>query len=220
MDRTSRCLQLAGERGYNRRHPIEGIFRNPRQGSCMYVARFAPVTVLLAVTAGLPAQEPDPAKLKSAVILWVADSPQLTYDIRFAGGESTTMPTALRYLVKDLAENDGWYLTGEDKSKTVASQAKRISLEYTAAKSKIKTARVGRIEVKETPKSVACVVSFSKKPGADDVKRLSGVLQIFARKYTKAAKSVVSTVEPAETMKATVWTFEVRFKEPAKKDKK
>src|SRR5262245_61387279 len=166
----------------------------------------------------LRAQEPDPVKLKSAVILWVAEGPQLTYDVRYSG-DSTTMPTALKYLIKDLAEYDGWYLTGEDKTKTVASQSKRISLETTAAKSKLKFARVGRIEVKETPKSVACVVSFAKKPGSEDVKRLSEVLETFARKYTKATKSVASAVESAET-KATVWTFDVRFKEAAKKDKK
>ena len=186
----------------------------------MCAIRLFAVTVLMAMTAVPRAQEPDPPKLKSAVILWVADSPQLTYDIRYTGGETTTMPTALKYLVKDLAENDGWYLTGEDKSKTVASQAKRISLEYTAAKSRLKAARVSRIEVKETPKSVACVVSFAKRPGADDVKRLGEMLETFARKYTKATKSVASTVESAETMKATVWTFDVRFKDLPKKDKK
>src|SRR5262245_2883575 len=184
----------------------------------MYAVRLAAMAVLIGSTSGPKAQEPEPPKLKSAVILWVADSPQLTYDVRYTG-DSTTMPTALKYLLKDLAEYDGWYLTGEDKSKTVASQTKRISLEYTAAKSKLKTARVSRIEVKENPMSVACVVSFAKKPGADDVKSLSGVLETFARKYTKAAKSVASAVEPAE-MKSTVWNFEVRFKEPAKKDKK
>jgi hypothetical protein len=185
----------------------------------MNITRLA-LLVIAVSTWTLRAQDPDPVKLKSAVILWVADSPQLTYDIRYSGGDSTTMPTALKYLIKDVAEYDGWYLTGEDKSKTVASQSKRISLETTAAKSKLKFARVGRIEVKETPKSVACVVSFAKKPGADDVKRLSEVLETFARKYTKATKSVASAVESAETMKATVWTFDVRFKEAAKKDKK
>ena len=184
----------------------------------MSITRLALLLIALS-TWTLRAQEPDPGKLKSAVILWVADSPQLTYDIRYSG-ESATMPTALKYLIKDLAEYDGWYLTGEDKTKTVASQSKRISLETTAAKSKLKVARVGRIEVKETPKSVACVVSFAKKPGAEDVKRLSEVLETFARKYTKATKSVASAVESAETMKATVWTFDVRFKEAAKKDKK
>lgn len=185
----------------------------------MRIVRFAAGIVLVAATAAASAQEADPAKLRSAVILWVADSPQLVYDIRYAGG-GTTMPTALKYLIKDLAENDGWYLTGEDKSKTIASQAKRISLEYMGAKSNLRPVRVGRIEVKEAPKSVACVVSFGKKPGADDVKRVGGVLEMFARKYRKAAKSAASSVESAATNKATVWTFEVHFEEAAKKAKK
>ena len=168
----------------------------------------------------LQAQDPDPAKRRTAIILWVADAPQLVYDVRYTGGDSTTMPTALRYLVKDLAESEGWYLTGEEKSKTIASQAKRITLEFTKAKSKGNATRASKVEVKEAVGSVACVVSFAKKPGADDVKRMDSVLETFARKYAKVAKSVPSTVEHAETAKANVWSFEVRFKEPAAKAKK
>ena len=176
---------------------------------------------IVASAASLGAQQPAGIKLKAAVIQWVADVPQLTYDIRYSGGEGTTMPTALKYLIKDLAEMEGWYLTGEDKSKTVASQAKRIHLDYTSAKSKPATIRIGKIEVKETPKSVDFVVWFAKKPGRDDVTRLDGVLQTFARKYMKLAKSERTTIAHAEAAKANVWTYEVRFKElAAAKDKK
>ena len=84
------------------------------------------------------------------------------------------MPTALKYFLKDLAESEGWYLTGEDKSKTVASQAKRISLETTNAKSRLTPVRISKVEVKELAGAVNCVVSYGKKPGADDFKRHRG----------------------------------------------
>lgn len=178
----------------------------------------------LALAAGVcstsaPAQDPEAAKRKTAIIQWVADAPQLVYDIRFTG-DSTTMPTALKYLVKDLAENEGWYLTGEDKSKTVASQAKRITLDYAAAKSKPKGVRISKVEIKELPDAVACVVTYGKKPGKDELARTSGILETFGRKYLKIAKTIRSNVASAETNKASVWSFEVRFKDPAAKEKK
>src|SRR5262245_29716739 len=169
--------------------------------------------------AGSPAQDPEPVKRKTAVIQWVADAPQLIYDIRFTG-DSTTMPMALKYLTKDLAESEGWYLTGEDKSKTVASQAKRITLDYSAAKSKLKAIRVSKVEIKELPDAVACLVTYSKKPGKDDVARTGGILETFGRKYLKIAKTVRSSVSSAETAKASVWSFDVHFKDPAAKEKK
>jgi len=165
-----------------------------------------------------PTQEPE-LKRRTALIQWVADSPQLTYDVRFTG-DSTTMPTALKYLVKDLAESEGWYLTGDDKSKTVASQAKRITLEYVGAKSKLKNIRVTKIEVKELPSAVACTVTYGKKPGKDDVTRTGGILETFGRKYLKAAKTARANVESAETARASVWSFDVRFNDPAAKEKK
>jgi len=171
------------------------------------------------VVAGVPAQDPEAGKRKTAVIQWVADSPQLTYDVRFTG-DSTTMPTALKYLVKDLAESEGWYLTGEDKSKTVASQAKRLTLDYAGAKSKPRNIRVSKIEIKEHPSAVACNVTYAKKPGKDDLSRTSGILETFGRKYLKVAKTIRSSVESTETAQAKVWSFEVSFKDPAAKEKK
>ena len=174
------------------------------------------VTVLSAVS--LQAQDPG-AKRKSAVILWVTDAP-LTYDVRYAGGDSATMPTALKYLLQDLAESEGWYLTGEDKSKSVASQAKRISLETTNAKSRLSAVRISKVEVKELAGAVNCLVTFGKKPAAEDVKRTEGILNTFARKYAKVVKATSSTVEHTEPAKGNVWSFEVRFKETAAKAKK
>ena len=176
-------------------------------------------TIIFVAAASLSAQDPDAAKRKTAVIQLVADAPQLTYDIRFTGGDSTTMPTALKYLIKDLAQCEGWYLTGEDKSKTVASQAKRIWLETTKAKSKVSGTRVNKIEVKELPGMIACVVSYGKKANLEDVKRTGGVLDTFARKYVKLVKGAATTVTHAETAKPSVWSFEVRYKEPAKEKK-
>lgn len=185
------------------------------------MSRFASLLALaaLAVVAASSAGQDAPVKLKAATIQWVADAPLLTYDVRYLGGDTTTMPTALKYLLKDLAECEGWYLTGEDKSKTIASQAKRISLEYTKARSKLKTNRVGKIEAKETPGAVEFVVTFAKKPGGEELTRLGGVLETFARKYVKAAKSISAAVQHEATTKANVWNFEVRFKEPAAKKK-
>ena len=178
------------------------------------------------ITAGacyLPAQDPDAAKRKSAAIQWVADGPPLVYDVRFTGGDSTTMPTALKYLVKDLAASEGWYLTGEDKSKTVSSTSKRISLDVTKEKSKLGVMRVSKIDVKELPNALACVVTYSKKPAKEDVARIGGVLETFGRKYLKIAKGIAATVAPAEAGKANVWAFDVHFivpaKEPAKEKK-
>ena len=167
----------------------------------------------------LSAQAPEPAKLKTATVQWVADTPQLTYDVRYSG-DGTTMPTAFKYLLKDLAELEGWYLTGEDKSKTIASQAKRIQLEYTQAKSKVKGPRVSKIDVKETPKSIDFVVAFAKKPSRDEVAKLGDVLETFSRKYAKIPKGTAADVELADTPKATVWKLEVRYKAPPAMDKK
>jgi hypothetical protein len=178
---------------------------------------WAPILVLSVWT--LQAKGPEPAQRKSALILWVSDAP-LTYDVRYAGGDSTTMPTALKYFLKDLAESEGWYLTGEDKSKTIASQAKRITLETTNAKSRLSAVRISKVEVKEIPGAVSCVVTFGKKPGADDLKRTEGILNMFARKYAKVAKGTSSTVQQNDTAKGNVRSFEVRFKEAAAKAKK
>src|SRR6478735_5949990 len=95
-------------------------------------------SLLITIMAGvLAAQDPAP-KLRTAVIQWIADTPALTYDVRYSGDDTTTMPTALKYLLKDLADSEGLYLTGEDKSKTIASQNRRITLEYAPTKSKAK----------------------------------------------------------------------------------
>lgn len=172
-------------------------------------------SALLLVPICLPAaQEFDRAKLKTAQVLWVADAPQLVYDVRFTGAD--TMPTALKILLKDIAESEGWYLTGKDKSTTVSSQSKRISIEYVPLKSKLKPVRIGKVEIKESPAAVDCLVVFSKKPSNADLTRLDDVLETFARKYRKAAKSVSSTVKHKEGSQPSVWAFEVKFKEPAK----
>jgi hypothetical protein len=181
--------------------------------------RWAWLPILALCVWTVRAKDPEPAaRPKSAVILWVTDAP-LTYDIRYAGGAGTTMPTALKYFLKDLAESEGWYLTGEDKSKTVASQSKRISLETTNAKSRLSAVRVSKVEVKEAPGAVNCVVTFGKKPSADELKRTEGILNTFARKYSKVAKATTSTVQHADVAKGFVWSFEVRFKEPPAKVK-
>jgi hypothetical protein len=178
----------------------------------------ASALVLAAISGKLLAQE-DGGKRKTAVIQWVADAPVLVYDIRFTG-DGTTMPTALKYLLKDLAEGEGFYLTGEDKSKTVASQAKRISLEYTPTRSKPRPIRTAKIEIKELDSAITCVVTYLKKPAKDDVTRTGDMLETFGRKYLKTAKNAPATVEPAATARASVWSFDIRFKEPPAKDKK
>ncbi len=179
--------------------------RIPSLAVCMVVAAIGQLASV---------QPPDPRLLRTATVQWVSDGPPLVYDIRYAGGDSTTMPTALRYLVKDLALSDGWYLTGEDKSKTVASQSKRLSLAYTREKSKIAAVRITKVEVKEGANAVGCTVSFTRKPAAEDVKRAEGVLETFTRKYEKLAKGTPLTVESAATAKTAIWSFEVRFKLP------
>lgn len=168
--------------------------------------------VLLGVCWTLSAQVPN--KLKTASIDWIADVPMLVYDVRYTGAE--TMPTPLKTLLKDIAESEGFYLTGEDKSKTVSSQSKRISIEYVKAKSKLKPVRIGKIEVKETPASIQCLVAFSKKPSETDLTKVDGILETFARKYRKAAKSVTSSVKHTEGTQPSVWAFQISFKEPAK----
>lgn len=175
------------------------------------------VSAVLYVAANAGAQAP--GKLKTAVIQLAADTPLLVYDIRFTG-DTTTMPTALKYLVKDVAEYEGWYLTGTEKSKTIASRAKRVSLEYVPARSKNKATRIGKIDVKETAKSIDCVVTFAKKPARDELSRLGGILGTFARKYTKAAKNASATVEHSETAQAAVWNFHVHIEAAAAKAKK
>lgn len=185
-----------------------------RPTHCIWLA-----AIVLGIAGVSGGQAPDPAKLKTAVVQWVADMPNLTYDIRFTG-DTTTMPTALKYLVKDLAEYEGWYLTGEDKTKTIASRAKRISLEYVQGKSKIKATRVAKIDVKETPKSIDLVATFAKKPSREEVSRLGGILATFSRKYAKIAKNAPATLEQTETAKVAVWSFQVRFDMPPAKVKK
>jgi hypothetical protein len=174
---------------------------------------------IAAGTWGLQAQAPDPARHKTALVQWVSDGPPLVYDVRFTGGD-TTMPTALKYLIKDLAESEGWHLTGQDKSKVVASQAKRIALDYTPARSKPRAVRAGQIEINEQPDAIHCVVTFAKKPGKDEVSRTGEVLETFGRKYLKVAKTLRATVEAAEASRANMWSFGIRFKDAAAKDKK
>ena len=159
-----------------------------------------------------------PSKLKTAVINWIADGPVLVYDVHFTGVE--TMPTSLKTLLKDIAENEGFYLTGEDKSKTVSSQSKRISIEYVPTKSRYRPVRIGKVEVKETPATVECTVAFSKKPSETDLTKVDAILETFARKFRKATKSVTSSVKHTEGSQPTVWAFAISFKEPPPKAKK
>lgn len=181
---------------------------------------FAPLVMVVVVAVTMAADEPAPAKLRTAVIQWVADNPQLTYDVRFAGGDSTTIPAALKNLLRDLADSEGIYLTGESKSKTVASQNRRYFFEYTAVKSKIKGTRVSKVDVKEVGDGVMFVVRFGKTPGDDDLTRIDGVLETFARKYQKVAKGAPATVRHRELPKGGGWTFTVHFKEADAKGKK
>lgn len=176
-------------------------------------------SILLVLCTALAAQDEPPVKFKTATIQWLGDTPVLAYEVRY-NSDTTTMPTAFKYLLKDLADSEGWHLTGEDKSKTIASQVRRVAIAAVKSKSKVNPVRVTKIEAKETPMAVEFVVTFGKKPAEADVTRTAGVLETFARKLVKATKSVASTVQHEPTGKGAVWNYEVRFKETAAKPKK